>query len=112
MALRPVPRSVLLAVLCLAAGWFLHGVSLRPVLVGADDHRAGTTNSLLAFELSGVARETSLTVYSAETHTLYVYPAVSQGNATVNCEFMLHLGRVGGPVQRTNCEPGQLLPDR
>ncbi len=110
MVNRFAPRSVLAVALALAAGWFLRGVSLRPVLAHADDHRAATTGSPLAFELSGMARDTSLTVYSPETHTLYVYPAVSQGSATVNCEFMLHLGRVGGPVQRTNCGPGPLLP--
>lgn len=113
MVTRPALRSVLIAALAVAAGWFLRGASSHPVVAhAAEDHRAGSTESALAFELSGIARETSLTVYSPETHTLYVYPAVSQGNSTVNCEFMLRLGRVGGPVQRTNCQPGSLLPDR
>ena len=112
MVNRSLFPTVLVATLSLGAGWFFRGVSLRPVLAHDDGHRGAATESALAFELSGIGRDTSLTVYSAETHTLYVYPAISQGAGSVNCEFTLHLGRVGGPVQRTNCGPGQLLPDR
>ena len=112
MTARSAPQLFLVAILALAGGWFLRGIFLPPVLAHAAEYRAGTGDAALAFELSGIARETSLTVYSADTHTLYVYPAVTQGNGAVNCEFMLHLGRVGGPVQRKNCEPGPLLPER
>lgn len=104
------PRLVLVAALALVGGWFLHGLSGPAILAHAAETHAGTAGSL-TFELSGVARDTSLTVYSADTHTLYVYPAVSQGNSLVSCEFMLQLGRVGGPVQRKNCEPGTVLPE-
>ena len=110
MAIRLVPQTVIVAALALIAGWFLRGASRPPVVAHAQEYRSGAPSSAV-FELSGIARDTSLTVYSPETHTLYVYPAVTQGAATVNCEFMLHLGRVGGPVQRTNCAPGPLLPE-
>ena len=111
MAIGLRPQTLVVAALALTAGWLLRGASLRPVQAHAQEYRSGSSGSL-SFELSGIARETSLTVYSPETHTLFVYPAVTQGDAVVNCEFMLHLGRVGGPVQRKNCEPGPLLPDR
>ena len=112
MTTRLVSTYVLVAALALSAGWLLRGLSTPDTSAHAAEYRAGSSDPSLAFELSGIARETSLTVYSADTHTLYVYPAVTQGNASVNCEFMLQLGRVGGPVQRRNCEPGSLLPQR
>lgn len=63
-------------------------------------------NSELAFQLSGIANATALTVYSPSEHTLYVYPAVTQGDSHVSCSFMLHIGRPGEPVDRRNCTPG------
>ena len=110
MAIGSAPRFLLVAAFALAGGWLLRGVSKPAVLAHAAENRTGSPGSL-TFELSGVARDTSLTVYSADTHTLYIYPAVSQGDSVVNCEFMLQLGRVGGPVQRKNCAPGAALPD-
>ena len=96
MSNRDVARYLLLVLLAFAAGWFLHGKAPGVAAASSEETRAGNAGSL-AFQLSGIARDTSLTIYDGATRTLYVYPAVTQGNSNVSCEFMLHLGKLGGP---------------
>jgi hypothetical protein len=37
---------------------------------------------------------------------LYVYQGASAtGAATVDCSYMFHIGKAGGPIQRENCKP-------
>ena len=60
----------------------------------------------LGFQLSGVGPTSTLTLYSPSDHTLYVYPAVTQGDSHVNCSFMLHVARPGAPIERQNCTIG------
>ena len=69
--------------------------------------RGSHSDEPLSFQLnSSVGPATSLTVYNASEHLLYVYQGVTQGNSHVNCSFTLHIGRLGGPIDRQNCAVG------
>ena len=53
-------------------------------------------------------REQSLTVYNTESHTLYVYPRVTEGNSHISCEYSFRVSVPGAPMERQNCPVGSL----
>ena len=109
--MRPhsVARDLLLLSAALAIGWWARGGSL-PVQARSDS--SSTTEGNLAFQLSGVAPETALTVYNPSNRTLYVYPRIGQGNSHISCGYSFSIPSPGAPIDRTNCPAGEFLPQR
>ena len=105
MRLHPVVRDLVLVTVAVLAGWGLRGAGTAVLA-----QRSGSSSSELAFQLSGIGADTSLTVYNADRRTLYVYPRIAQGNSHINCEFSLTVANPGGPIERQNCAVGSQVP--
>ncbi|HEV2645581.1 MAG TPA: hypothetical protein VGU46_04365 [Acidobacteriaceae bacterium] len=110
MRVRVMVRDA--ALLCLAgvAGWWLHDVGttvLAQRSSASSSARGGDGN--LAFQLVGNGPQQSLTVYNAESHTLYVYPHVMEGNAHISCAYSFTITRPGAAIDRQNCPVGELV---
>ena len=112
--MRPLPgklRTLFVVATALLLGYTVRALQTAPTAVlaqsrGSNQHTQ--SDDALAFELSGIGPNSALTVYSAVERTLYVYPAVTQGNSHVSCAFMLHMSRPGAAIERQNCAPGSI----
>ena len=100
LSIRPLFGLVLAA----AFGWWAH--TPPPAAV-----RAAEFTDMPGFQFSNVAGEGTLSVYMPQDRTIYVYSGVLTGNSNKNCTYALRLQRAGGPVERTNCTVGSLLPN-
>jgi hypothetical protein len=89
-------RDGVLAGAALLLGWWAHGAS-RPVQAASPD---------VAYQLEGIGPTTSLSIYNAADHSIYVYPNATAGNTHLNCSYRFRLGSVGGPIERENCGMG------
>jgi hypothetical protein len=107
MRLPSVVRDLMLVCFAVAIGWWARGAGTA---VLARSEASSTTEDNLAFQLSGVAPETALTVYNPGNHTLYVYPRVGQGNSHISCGYSFSIPRPGAPIDRSNCPAGDFLP--
>jgi hypothetical protein len=101
MHVRTLVRDLALLGLAAAAGWWVRGAGTTVFA----QHSGGSTSNL-AFQLVGNGPQQSLTVYSPEDHTLYVYPRVTEGNSHISCEYSFTISRLGGPIDRQNCPVG------
>jgi hypothetical protein len=82
----------------MAIGWWAHS----DVAVRASSAPVGE----LSFQFVKSDLNNALTVYDPGARVLYVYQGASAtGSATVNCSYMFHITRAGGPIQRENCKP-------
>jgi hypothetical protein len=112
MRMRSVVRDVALLCLAVAAGWWVRGAE-RPVLAAGSNssssYSARGADGNLAFQLVGNGPQQSLTVYSPEDHTLYVYPRVTEGNSHISCVFSFTVSRPGAAIDRQNCPVGELV---
>ena len=106
MKVPSLARDLALVSLALGAGWWAHTPAHA---VHAADSRSAADESPF-FQFSNVAGEGTLTVYSRNDHSLYVYGGVLTGSSNKNCTYAIKLGRAGAPVQRTNCAIGSPLP--
>lgn len=85
-------------VTAMAIGWWAHG--------GAAVHASSAPAGELSFQFVKSDLNNALTVYDAGARVLYVYQGASAtGAATVNCSYMFHISKAGGPIQRENCKP-------
>ena len=100
---RSVVHDVLFLAFALVIGWWAH-TPARAV------HAAADSQDVPFFQFSNVAGEGTLTLYSANDRSLYVYSGVLAGSNNKNCTYAIKLGRAGAPLQRTNCQIGSLLP--
>ena len=101
---QSIVRDLALVTLALAVGWWAHTPS-RAV------HAAESYESPF-FQFSTAAGEGTLTLYSPNDRSLYVYSGVLTGSSNKNCTYAIKLGRAGGPLERSNCQIGSLLPPR
>jgi hypothetical protein len=107
MGSRGLFRDCLLVVIALVVGWWLRGPQTT-VLAGrsSSSSSAYSSDASLGFQLGNGSPQQSLTIYSPENHTLYVYPRIGTGNAHISCEYSLRIERPGGPIDRQNCPMG------
>ena len=94
-------RDAALLLFAGAVGWWAHGT-------GTPVHAAGGVGfSNAEFQLGGgPGLEGALTLYNADSKTLFVYPAAAAGNSHLNCAYSIHFERPGGPLERQNCAMG------
>jgi hypothetical protein len=98
--------------------WFRNGLALAGVLAigvwlgaGRTAKAAGyDTSGDVEFQLTGVNESSSLLVYQPGTRTVYVYPAATTGNSSVQCSYMFHLTRPGEVIRRVPCAVPSLNP--
>jgi hypothetical protein len=100
-------RTALVLTAAIALGYtartFQTGVRPVEAQTHGDTHADGS----LSFQFnSEIGPASGLTIYNPTEHTLYVYQGITQGNSHVNCSFTLHIGHLGGPVDRQNCPIG------
>lgn len=89
--------NCVLVVAAMAIGWWAHGA-------GAV-HASSAPVGELSFQFVKTDLNNALTVYDSGQHVLYVYQGASAtGAATVNCSYMFHINKAGGPIQRENCK--------
>jgi hypothetical protein len=109
-AVLPNLRTPAIVAAALLVGYSAHAFLPRPLSVVEAQSRGSQAHddpsNALAFQLSGIGPTSALTVYNPSDHTLYVYPAVTQGATRVSCSFMLHMSRPGAAIERQNCAPG------
>jgi hypothetical protein len=55
------------------------------------------------YQFSTVGPSTSLTMYSASEHAIYVYQGAAIGNSKVSCSFKYLVNEVGQPLNRQPC---------
>jgi len=90
-------RNSVLVVAAMAIGWWAHG--------GAAVHASSAPVGELSFQFVKSDLNNALTVYDSGSRVLYVYQGASAtGAATVNCSYMFHIAKSGGPIQRENCK--------
>ena len=92
-------RDGVLVVAAMAIGWWAHG--------GAIVHASSApVGEELSFQFVKSDLNNALTVYDAGSRVVYVYQGASAvGSGTVNCSYMFHIAKAGGPIQRENCRP-------
>jgi hypothetical protein len=105
--LRSVARDLALVCVAVAIGWWARGAGTTVLARGES---LSTTEGNLAFQLSGVAPETALTVYNPGNRTLYVYPRIGAGNSHISCGYSFSIPNPGAAIERSNCPMGELLP--
>jgi len=90
-------RNGVLVVAAMAIGWWAHG--------GVAVHAGSAPVGELNFQFVKSDLNNALTVYDSGSRVLYVYQGASAtGAATVNCSYMFHIAKAGGPIQRENCK--------
>ena len=90
--------NCVLVVAAMAIGWWAHG--------NAAVHASSAPEGELSFQFVKSDLDNALTVYDSGARVLYVYQGASAiGAATVNCSYMFHINKAGGPIQRENCKP-------
>ncbi len=114
MNVRPGVPALLVTGLGVYLGWWIHGIN-SPVLAEPSSSSTSRGSSSgadanLAFQISGAGPASSLTVYNPANHTLYIYQHIGEGNAHVSCTYSYRIERPGGPIERSNCPVGELLP--
>jgi hypothetical protein len=98
-----VVRDLALLCLAVAIGWWLRGA-------GTAVFAQRSASSELAFQMTGTGPDALLTMYNADTRTLYMYPRIGAGSSTVNCAYKFKVSSPGAPLQRENCPVGGLMP--
>ena len=108
METRGLVRDVLLVIVALAVGWWMRGAQTTVLASPSSSSSSAYSSSdgSLGFQLGNGSPQQSLTIYSPENHTLYVYPRVGTGNTHISCEYSLRIERLGGPIDRQNCPVG------
>jgi hypothetical protein len=106
MHLRSVVRDLALLCLAVAVGWWWRGAGTTVLA-----QRSGS-DANLAFQFVGSGPQQSLAVISPESHTLYVYPRVGEGNSHISCEYSFTINRPGAAIERQNCPVGDQVPQR
>jgi hypothetical protein len=115
MRLHSVLRDVALVCLAVAIGWWARGAG-SPVLAqrapssSSSRSSSSASDADLAFQLFGSGYDSALAAYNPSNRVLYVYQHVAQGNSSVNCTYSYSIPNPGAPIQRHNCEPGDLVP--
>jgi hypothetical protein len=120
MRVGSVVRGV--AVVCLAVavavavafGWWLRGAGTAVLAQKSSSSSSSSRggDGGLAFQMSGIGPQAVLTVYNPGNRTLYVYQRIGEGNSNINCSYSFTVSNPGGPIQRSNCPIGELLPPR
>ena len=105
MRVRELFRDAVLVAAAAAVGWWSHGAG-TPVHAARGEDSGGN----LAFQFLPGGEQSSLSIYSPEDRTIYVYPHVGVGNSHISCTYMFHMRQLGGAIDRENCKPGSLLP--
>jgi hypothetical protein len=103
MRIRELFRDMVLVAAAVAVGWWCHGTSVHA-------ERGADSGSNLAFQFLPGGDQSSLSVYSPEDRTIYIYPRVGTGNSHISCMYMFHMRQLGGSIDRENCKPGSQLP--
>ena len=106
MRLRSVFRDLALACVAVLIGWWLH----KPGTVVLARDSGPASDAGLAFQLSGIGPDTSLTVYNPDNRTLYVYQRIGQGNSHISCGYSFTISKPGAPIDRQNCPIGDQVP--
>jgi hypothetical protein len=75
-----------------ASQWRTH---LQPV------HAQSDTPTL--YQMHDLSGQNALTLYYADSQTIYVYPNVAVGNSYLGCAFSFKLGKPGEPIRREQC---------
>jgi hypothetical protein len=55
------------------------------------------------YQFTTVAPSTSLTMYSASDHSIYVYQGATTGNSKVSCSYKYVINQAGQPLNRQAC---------
>lgn len=105
MTKQSLLRDLALLTFASALGWWAHGANTPVRAARASSDTARGAEGTLGFQFGGAGMEGSLTIYSPESHTLYVYPAASS-NSHINCAYSIHVERPGAPIDRQNCPIG------
>ncbi len=113
MRVGSVVRGLALVCLAVAVGWWARGagttvLAQRSSSSSSSSSRGGDTG--LEFQMIGAGPQAMLTVYNPGNRTLYVYQRIGQGDSNVSCSYSFTVSNPGGPIQRTNCPVGELLP--
>jgi hypothetical protein len=109
MRVGALVRGLVVVCVAVAVGWWLRGAG-TPVLAqrssGSSSARGGDEG--LAFQMTGTGPEALLTVYNPDNHTLYMYPRIGAGSSTINCAYSFTVTAPGAPMERKNCQVGEL----
>ncbi|HEX6497278.1 MAG TPA: hypothetical protein VF018_17465 [Acidobacteriaceae bacterium] len=108
METRSVVRDVLLVAIAATIGWWVRGADTKVLANRSSSSSSARSfeDGNLGFQLGDGNPQQSLTIYNAESHTLYVYPRIGTGNAHISCEYSLRISHPGGPIDRQNCQMG------
>jgi hypothetical protein len=106
MRVGSVVRGLALVCLAVAVGWWARGAGTT---VLAQKSSRGS-DAGLEFQLTGAGPQAMLTVYNPENRTLYVYQRIGEGGSNISCSYRFTVSNPGGPIQRSNCQVGDLLP--
>jgi hypothetical protein len=112
MRVESVVRGLALVCLAVAVGWWARGAS-SPVLAQKSSSSSSSSrggDAGLEFQLTGAGPQAMLTVYNPENRTLYVYQRIGEGGSNISCSYRFTVSNPGGPIQRSNCQVGDLLP--
>lgn len=55
------------------------------------------------YQFTTVNPSTSLTMYSASDHSIYVYQGATTGNSKVSCTYKYVISQAGQPLKREAC---------
>ncbi|MGC2161299.1 MAG: hypothetical protein WA634_05270 [Silvibacterium sp.] len=92
-------RTMWLAIaLAFFAGWQLsqwHSQRNQPVHAQSD--------APTLYQMHDLSGQNALTLYYADSQTIYVYPNVAVGNNYLSCAFSFKLGKPGEPIRREQC---------
>jgi hypothetical protein len=108
MRVGSVVRGLALVCLAVAVGWWARGAGTTVLAQGSSSSRGGDTG--LEFQLTGAGPQAMLTVYNPGNRTLYVYQRIGEGGSNISCSYKFTVSSPGGPIQRSNCPVGDLLP--
>jgi hypothetical protein len=84
---------------------FLTG-ALAATVVHSWAHPATTVHADSAtplYQFTTVSPSTSLTMYSASDHSIYVYQGATAGNSKVSCTYKYVITQAGQPLNRQSC---------
>jgi hypothetical protein len=99
---KTVLRDVAMLAAATAIGWWAHGANTT---VQAQHSNSAPNSGNISFQFGGTGQSTTLSLYNADTHMLYVYPT-GIANSTINCAYRFHIDRPGAAIDRQNCELG------
>ena len=106
MESRGFVRDILLVAIAVTVGWWVRGPQTTVLAGPSSSSSSARSSDDLGFQLGDGNPQQSLTIYNAESHTLYVHPRVGAGNSHISCEYSLKISHPGGPIDRQNCSMG------